>query len=187
MMKKRDCPQNYRIDFLKDLPKNCICAEIGVHKGEWSKKIIEITKPKELWLIDHWLCSDPNDSRFRVFLNNVFDFYKDTKLIIKKGFLEDLEIPYDYFDWVYLDTEHSYENTIKELPICFNMLKNGGLLTGDDYGKFPTASEYEKKVWKGLTKGVDDFVKSYSDSIQIDYLNKKEINNSKQFKIIKKI
>lgn len=98
-----DCPQKYRIDFLKELPKNSIGAEIGVHKGEWAKKIINITKPKELWLIDHWYSIDSNDDRAYVFIRNYFDLRKirkHTKVIVKKGFLEDIEIPNNYFDWV---------------------------------------------------------------------------------------
>lgn len=43
-----------RIELLKYIPTNGICAEIGVHRGKYSNKILEICQPKELYLIDGW-------------------------------------------------------------------------------------------------------------------------------------
>ena len=43
-----------RENFLNILPKNSIGAELGVLKGEFTKHILEIVRPKELHLIDLW-------------------------------------------------------------------------------------------------------------------------------------
>ncbi len=37
------------------------------------------------------------------------------------------------FDWIYLDTDHSYETTLSELRLAAPKLKPGGLLAGHDY------------------------------------------------------
>ena len=42
-------------DFLLHaMPKNSICAEIGVHEGEFSRRILDIVNPRRLHLIDPW-------------------------------------------------------------------------------------------------------------------------------------
>lgn len=42
-----------RRDFLlKQMPKNSICAEVGVYKGKLSERILKLTNPKKLVLID---------------------------------------------------------------------------------------------------------------------------------------
>ncbi|MDJ0634304.1 MAG: hypothetical protein QNJ34_14035 [Xenococcaceae cyanobacterium MO_188.B29] len=38
--------------LLERLPKNSVGAEIGVHLGDFSEKILEIVKPNKLHLID---------------------------------------------------------------------------------------------------------------------------------------
>jgi hypothetical protein len=47
--------QSDRREFLlKTLPKNSVCAEIGVHKGDFSAQILRTVDPKELHLVDPW-------------------------------------------------------------------------------------------------------------------------------------
>ena len=70
-----------RRDFLlKQMPKNSICAEVGVYKGKLSERILKLTNPKKLVLIDAWsvdvMCdnSDVQNS----FTQNDFDLlYSD--------------------------------------------------------------------------------------------------------------
>ena len=43
-----------RKHLLENLPKDAICAEIGVNKGKFSMQILDYCKPKRLHLIDFW-------------------------------------------------------------------------------------------------------------------------------------
>lgn len=43
-----------RAKLLKSMPREAVCAEIGVWKGVFSKQILKITKPKMMHLIDPW-------------------------------------------------------------------------------------------------------------------------------------
>jgi hypothetical protein len=43
---------DHRKRLLKMMPKRSICAEIGVWKGDFSQRILDITNPSELHLID---------------------------------------------------------------------------------------------------------------------------------------
>ena len=54
-------PQN-RDSFLKILPKQSICAEIGVNEGNFSKRILHHTKPNKLYLIDSWSTKNIRDN-----------------------------------------------------------------------------------------------------------------------------
>ncbi len=39
----------------------------------------------------------------------------------------------DFFDWVYIDTTHTYLQILKELEICRLKVKTGGIIAGHDY------------------------------------------------------
>ena len=41
-----------RIKFLECLPKNGVCAEVGILHGHFSNEILSRTNPKELYLFD---------------------------------------------------------------------------------------------------------------------------------------
>ncbi|NOZ45982.1 MAG: hypothetical protein GXO79_04285 [Chlorobi bacterium] len=43
---------SFRKTLLKMMPRNSVCAEVGTWKGEFSKQILEIAKPRKLYLID---------------------------------------------------------------------------------------------------------------------------------------
>ena len=44
-----------RRKLLLRLPKSSVGAEIGVHLGEFSRQILQLAKPKTLYLVDPWL------------------------------------------------------------------------------------------------------------------------------------
>jgi hypothetical protein len=38
-----------------------------------------------------------------------------------------------YFDWVYVDGNHSYDYVMRDLQLCRMKVKPGGIIAGDDY------------------------------------------------------
>lgn len=42
----------------------------------------------------------------------------------------------EFFDWIYLDAMHDYENVKKDLHHWWPKLRKGGLFSGDDYGLY---------------------------------------------------
>ena len=42
--------------------------------------------------------------------------------------------PDSYFDWIYIDAMHDYENVIADLNAWWPKRRPGGFFTGDDYG-----------------------------------------------------
>jgi len=41
--------------------------------------------------------------------------------------------PDAYFDWIYIDTDHSYPTTRDELAVYESKMKPGGIIAGHDY------------------------------------------------------
>ncbi len=55
----------------------------------------------------------------------------------------------EYFDYVYIDGEHSYEAVTRDLTNYFCKVKIGGWIIGDDYG------------WTGIAQAVHDFLEKH--------------------------
>ena len=125
-----------RHSFLQRMPKNGVCAEIGVDQGEFSKMILEITDPSRLHLVDAW--GDPSRYHDGLKLAVKDKFSSEIamgKVEVNVGFSTVVlaKFPNQYFDWVYLDTDHSYKGTAEELQILKNKVKKGGIIAGHDY------------------------------------------------------
>lgn len=186
----REYIQEYRIDILYEMPKNAVCAELGVAHGDWAKTIVEITEPKEFWLVDVFKYQS-----IKRFVRNYFAIRPNVPCLkVLKGNFNFLELPKNYFDWLYFDLDHRYEQTLMYLKKSFELLKIGGIMIGDDYGEFhsppfPETFPYGDEefltvdfpTYKGVKKAVDEFVEN--DRVEVEYLNKNELRNSLQFKL----
>jgi len=157
-----------RRDFLlKKLPKNSICAEVGVWKGTLSKRIIKLTKPKRLILIDAWASDMMHDNSdvqnltqndFDLLYSNVLKKFSDNDEveIIRKNSKEAVKIfPDEYFDWIYIDASHHYEDVLQDLELARLKVKKGGIIAGDDY------INAVGKWGLDVIKAVDNFAKKY--------------------------
>ena len=125
-----------RATLLSLLPKNAVCAEIGVDKGEFSEQILAATTPAKLHLIDVW--GDPGryHDGLKLQIEEKFKNQIQAKTIeINLGYSTDVlaNMPDAYFDWVYLDTDHSYKTTAQELKLLNRKLKPAGIICGHDY------------------------------------------------------
>ena len=147
-----------RLFLLKAAPKNSICAEIGVNRGNFSKSILKIVKPKKLYLIDPWKSTNNQDlmnKNYKITMKRLEDEVKAGQVIIKKGSSLDVlnEFEDGFFDWIYVDGDHRYEFVKKDLKLSYSKVKKNGLITGDDYNhKVGTLK-------KEVAKAVDDFIK----------------------------
>jgi hypothetical protein len=60
-------------------------------------------------------------------------------------------LPDGYFGWTYVDTSHEYEHSKVELEALRTKVKQGGLVTGDDWPDDPDHIHY------GLARAVKEF------------------------------
>ena len=144
-----------RENLLKLLPKNGIITELGVDKGDFSAKIISFTQPKKLYLIDTWDSERYHNNKIN-YVTKRFQKEIDAGIVTtirgtSKNELKKFEN--EYFDWVYIDTSHSYKQTVKELELCRMKVKDGGIIAGHDYcrGNINIALAY------GVVQAVNQF------------------------------
>jgi hypothetical protein len=137
-----------RTQILKELPKNSVGAEIGVHKGDFSAKILDIVDPKKLFLIDPWIVFD-NDVYDQAWygknttiqeMNNRYNYvksrFKDTSSveIIRETSINSIKFIEDSsLDFVYIDGDHTFEGTCLDFDLFYPKVKKGGFICGDDY------------------------------------------------------
>jgi len=163
-------------DFLLQcLPKNSVGLEIGVNNGDFSERILELTQPKKLHLIDPWKFFDDDsfistpygknhisnqfemDNKFENVRKKFSNEISENKVIIHRGFSEEIMPTFEnnYFDWVYIDGNHLYDFVKNDLHFCNEKTKDNSLITGDDYYPDSISKDFSKG---GVKKAVDEFV-----------------------------
>jgi len=139
-----------RAYILEQLNKNSIFVEVGVWKGDFSREIWNISNPKLLVLVDSWTYDEkvrgcaPQVNGEEPLNQNFFDqakqdtynkFKNDKNVRILDMNSSSASSKYEdyYFDYIYLDAEHTYKAVINDLNIWYPKLKKNGVLFGDDY------------------------------------------------------
>jgi len=139
--------------LLKLAPPGGVYAEVGVYKGDFSQRTLEVARPSKLHLIDPWRLqtSEVDDTSLYgkgrgVSQDNMDAIYdgvsKRFEGPIKAGVVllhraTSLEaaatFPEGYFDFIYIDGDHLYDAVKADLHAYFPKVKPGGYLADDDY------------------------------------------------------
>lgn len=163
-----------RLDLLRLLPENGIVAELGVDQGHFSKLILKECKPKKLHLVDYWGTNKYNQKK-RKSVEETFDSeIRSGKIEINLGLSVEVvnEFPDQYFDWVYIDTGHSYKVTYQELVDYRNKVKENGILTGHDFVRW-SRDGFSRF---GVIEAVSEFCVKYD--WELIYLTMENDNNA---------
>lgn len=138
-----------RETLLRMLPKHSIGAEIGVWRGDFSARILQIVKPKELHLVDPWKFEGGERYRHawygadgagsqlamdRIYANVAARFANEQSVFIHRVNSTSVELADSSLDWVYIDGNHLYDFVKADIEFFSRKVKSGGLITGDDYG-----------------------------------------------------
>lgn len=123
-----------RLNMLESFPQNGIAAEIGVAYGEFTREIVQRTKPSHLHLIDTWDSHRYQDGLAAIHAEHddairtgAITIHIGTSIAVLPTFFD------HYFDWVYIDTDHTYQTTWAELQLAERKVKPGGLIAGHDF------------------------------------------------------
>jgi hypothetical protein len=169
-----------RESLLKELPKNAIVAELGVNKGDFSQKILELNQPQKLHLIDLW-GTERYHAGLRIKVEERFSKeISNESVIIHQGFSTDFadHFPNSYFDWIYIDTDHSYQTTKNELLLYKDKIKPGGIIAGHDFAK----GNMVKQLRYGVIEAVYEFC--FNENWEFVFLTM-ELNDNQSFAIRK--
>jgi len=141
--------------LLKALPKNGVVAELGVDEGNFSEEIIKLNTPKKLHLVDVWQGERYNQDKRMGVEKKLAHKIKDGSVSIDIGYSTEIVTTYPdaYFDWVYIDTAHSYHVTIDELNLYSAKVKPGGFMAGHDY----VVGNWRNTIKYGVIEAVHEF------------------------------
>lgn len=172
-------PRFPRRRLLDRVPKGAACAELGVWKGDFSERILEVVRPSSLHLVDPWQAitgEGYEGARYggklaegQAEMDAVHDavlerFARERRRgVVHVHRLTSLEAAELFengeLDFVYIDGNHLYEFVKADLEAFVPKVRPGGLVGGDDYG---VAGWWED----GVTRAVDEFVASGSASVE---------------------
>lgn len=145
-------PVTGRAASIHNMPRNATIVEIGVHKGDFSEKILKVARPKKLFLVDPWQYFESEDysrshyggskidqsvmdERYRGVARRFDDEIEAGCVEIVRAFSHDAAetLGDGQVDCVYIDGDHSYEGVKRDINAYFPKLRQGGLMIGDDY------------------------------------------------------
>ena len=139
-----------RAYILEQLNKNSKLVEVGVWKGDFSRQILNISSPKLLILVDSWTFDEKvrgcapqvngeeplNQHFFDQAKNDTFNKFENIQNVHILD-LNSLDASNNYednfFDYIYIDAEHTYKAVTNDLKVWYPKLKKNGILFGDDY------------------------------------------------------
>lgn len=162
-----------RMHLLDLMPKEGVVAELGVDQGGFSKQIMDRTKAKKLHLVDFWGSKRYNQNK-RQGVENLFSKELESKQVeINIGYSTKVgaEFPENYFDWIYIDTDHSYQTTKDELHTYAPKMKAGGIIAGHDY----IIANWNGIVKYGVIEAVHEFC--LEKDWEIIYITTEQSNN----------
>lgn len=158
------CIKDRFSDFLEQLPKNAIVAEIGVQGGGFSACALNRTNPKKLYLIDCWEYQDPHvyndpdnvkqEEQEKLYHETQTRFAHDPRVIIMRNYSHDAVSMFEneFFDWIYIDANHGYDAIKEDLASWWPKVKKGGYLCGHDYKIRPDF---------GIVRAVNEFLRDH--------------------------
>lgn len=140
------------ISYINDiLPDNSKALEIGSYMGESAKIMAASGIFNEIVCVDPFEGKESFNNIFGYtwqqveaeFNNNIkyFDFIKHIK-DYSYNIIDNYSN--EYFDFVYIDASHEYEDVLKDINSCIRVVKKGGLIAGHDYS------------WESVKKAVNE-------------------------------
>lgn len=175
------CPTKRELATLvNNIYPNGIGVEIGVLRGDYSKMILEEWKHGTLYLVDTWrhiseyIDMNGRDDQYHydcmIETAKNINNYQNRAHMIRMGSAESAKLfPNEYFDFIYIDADHSYEAVKQDLEVWWPKIKKGGIFSGDDFipedgdiwlvNNSDGSSQYAGKF--GVRKAVTEFSNEY--------------------------
>ena len=173
---------NFKPDIYTALSKlkvETLC-EIGVRRGQNFENLIKCN-PKLAVAVDCWqeVPGKPEYNDVGASQQTLDEEYNS--VMSKYGGLTNVRVvrefsidaakmfPDKYFDYVYVDAAHTYEEVKKDLAVWYPKVKDGGILAGHDY--FP-----DTRIWRGDPCGVYQAVNEFVEEKNLSVDHTTDVN-----------
>lgn len=165
-------PRRSRDFLLKRLPPGSVGVELGVYRGDFSARILEVVRPRRLVLVDPWKYMEDPAYQSSLYggavgsgqgrMDRVYEGVRARfAAAVAAGTVEVVRatseeasprFPDGSLDWVYIDGNHLYPFVKADLETYRAKVRAGGWIGGDDYDR-------PNSWWKdGVTRAVDEFL-----------------------------
>lgn len=132
-----------RFHLIENMPKDGVVAELGTYRGDFARQIIEHASPRHLHLIDIDFSNfDPRG-------------LAGPNVSCHSGLISDVlsKFPDEYFDWIYVDANHSYSQVAADCRLAADKVRRGGYLVFNDFAHIdPMLGRY------GVHRAVSEFI-----------------------------
>ena len=130
-------------------------VEIGVFQGGNSLSLVTIESIIELYLVDPYKIYSQYESKTLVYnqeqmnealvimRNRMLDYMDRVTVIIQESVRASFIFQENYFDYIYIDGNHSYQDAMDDMRAWYSKVKPGGFLAGHDYATKATAQAVE--------------------------------------------
>lgn len=161
-------------EVLNRLTSPSIGAEIGVAIGQMSECLLRDRKVSLLYMIDSWAaekdqpehyknsgdwharCTYEEQTAHMETAKRAVEFAGDRAQVMRKSSTDAAQDFKDgFFDFVFIDADHSYEGCKADIEAWLPKVKSGGWLCGHDYGHQDNGQPWST----GPKKAVDEAVK----------------------------
>ena len=152
-----------------------VIAEVGVQAGT-NFQLLLTENVKEAVAVDIWDKSETvaqNDQGYSketlegLYINFVRHHMADARVKVFKGFSVDVAkvFPDGYFDFIYIDADHTYEGCLADLRAWYPKIKQGGIIAGHDY--IDIVGGHNEDVPFGVIQAVTEFSNQHALDVHI--------------------
>ena len=129
------------------LKKGAVGVEVGTGRGHFARTLLDAAAPRVLHLIDR----DLRQLDHAVLGSEI----EARRVILHKGDSADVlrSFPDGYFDWIYIDADHTYAGVKRDIAVAKLKVKTNGVLVFNDYTLW---SPVELKEY-GVIPAVNEF------------------------------
>jgi hypothetical protein len=136
-----------REELISTMPEKAVCAEVGVQTGYFSAQILNRTAPRKLHLLDLSI------AQIR------YDLYPELRSAVGSGIVELHEgssaqilstFPDHFFDWLYIDGDHSFAGVILDIAQALRVVNPHGLIVFNDYVKYSPLELFQYGVMEAV-------------------------------------
>lgn len=132
-----------------------VICEVGIRKGINFGRLIK-HKPQVAVAVDIWKDDKEMEEMERQYTNFKNSMANKPFVQIYREYAHDAvrHFPDEYFDFVYIDADHTYESCLQDIADWYPKVKKGKFLLGHDYRKYVTPA--------GIVFGVIEAVNNFA-------------------------